>query len=220
MKRALDILLVLVSLPIWLPLFLATWVAVRLRLGRPVFFRQWRAGRGGRPFRIIKFRTMLESCDAAGRPLPDAQRLTPFGRWLRSVSLDELPELWNVLVGDMSLVGPRPLPTVYTERYTPRQARRLECRPGLTGWAQVNGRNLVDWEDRFALDVWYVENRSLWLDLKILWKTVVTVLRREGISAEDAVTMPEFMGSRRAAIPAPAPAEDMPADPGPSHRSE
>lgn len=219
MKRALDILLVLLSLPLWLPVFVATLIAVRVQLGRPVFFRQWRAGRGGRPFRILKFRTMLERRDAQGRLLPDAERLTPFGGWLRSVSLDELPELLNILTGDMSLVGPRPLPTAYTARYSPQQARRLDCLPGLTGWAQVNGRNLLDWEARFAHDIWYVDNRSLRLDLRILWKTLMTVLGREGISAENAATMTEFMGSQPAAAPAPAPRTAPPAAPDPSRKN-
>ena len=195
MKRLLDLLLVLLALPLWLPLLLVTGLAVACALGRPIFFLQQRAGFRGKPFRIIKFRTMKELRDEQGRLLPDAERLTPFGHRLRSLSLDELPELLNVLRGDMSLVGPRPLPTAYVDRYSPFQARRLDCRPGLTGWAQVNGRNLLNWEDRFRHDVWYRENQSLLLDFRILWMTFHTVLRREGIAAEGAATMTEFKGS-------------------------
>lgn len=194
MKRILDLLLVLITLPLWLPLFLLLCVLVRIKLGSPVFFRQTRAGKNGVHFEIIKFRTMLNAMDREGRLLPDEERITPFGHRLRSFSLDEIPELLNVIKGDMSLVGPRPLPVVYLGRYSSEQARRHDCRPGITGWAQVNGRNLVDWDERFRLDVWYVDNASLFLDLKILWKTVSTVLRREGISAENTATMHEFMG--------------------------
>ena len=151
---------------------------------------------GGRPFMMFKFRTMLDRTGADGQPLPDAERLTPFGRRLRGTSLDELPELLNVIRGDMSLVGPRPLLMRYLDRYTPEQSRRHEVRPGLTGWAQVNGRNALAWEAKFALDVWYVDHRSLALDLRILWLTVVKVVRREGISAAGDATMPEFMGNK------------------------
>jgi lipopolysaccharide/colanic/teichoic acid biosynthesis glycosyltransferase len=164
-------------------------VAVRLRLGRPVLFRQQRVGQHDVPFEVVKFRTMRDALDGRGRPLPDEERLTSLGRWLRATSLDELPELWNVLRGDMSLVGPRPLPVAYLPRYTERERRRHEVRPGITGWAQVNGRNLVDWDDRLELDVWYVEHRSLALDLRILWRTARAVVRREGISAEGHATM-------------------------------
>ncbi|MEX0330142.1 MAG: sugar transferase [Puniceicoccaceae bacterium] len=195
-KRILDILLILISAPIWLLLFLATWLFVLISFGRPAFFRQERAGLGRKPFHIIKFRTMKDLRDSNGNLLPDEERLTRSGRLLRSLSLDELPELLNVLRGQMSLVGPRPLPTKYLPRYTPEQARRQDCLPGITGWAQVNGRNLLSWEDRFRHDVWYVDNRSLKLDLVILWKTVLTVLQREGINAENAATMTEFMGSQ------------------------
>ena len=194
-KRLLDILLILLTAPFWLLLFLATLVVVLVSFGRPVFFRQERAGLDSKPFRIIKFRTMKDLRDPEGNPLPDEQRLTRCGKALRSLSLDELPEILNVLKGDMSLVGPRPLPTKYLPRYSPEQARRQECLPGITGWAQVNGRNLLNWEDRFRHDVWYVDNRSTLLDLRILWKTVLTVINREGISAENAATMTEFMGS-------------------------
>ena len=168
---------------------------VRLNLGRPVFFRQPRPGRQGRVFELIKFRTMTQARDAQGHLLPDAQRLTRFGRWLRSTSLDELPEVLNVLRGEMSLVGPRPLLVQYLDRYSPEQARRHEVLPGLTGWVQVKGRNALTWEEKFRLDVWYVDHRSLWLDLRILALTVWHVLRRHGVSAPGAATMPEFMGS-------------------------
>ncbi|MEX0326683.1 MAG: sugar transferase [Puniceicoccaceae bacterium] len=194
-KRLLDILLILLSAPVWLVLFLGTALFVLVSFGRPVFFRQERAGLGQKPFHIIKFRTMKDLRDGDGNLLPDEVRLTRCGRVLRSLSLDEFPEILNVLKGDMSLVGPRPLPTKYLPRYSPEQLRRQECLPGITGWAQVNGRNLLNWEDRFRHDVWYVDNRSLKLDLVILWKTVLTVLNREGISAENAATMTEFMGS-------------------------
>lgn len=196
MKRLMDLALIVLSVPVWLPLFLVAWILVLLSMGRPAFFRQRRAGLDGKPFDIIKFRTMKEVRDDSGALLPDEERLTPGGQILRSLSLDELPELGNVLRGEMSLVGPRPLPVAYLDRYSPRQARRHECRPGITGWAQVNGRNRVDWEERFEMDVWYVDNRSLLLDLKILWMTLLAVLRREGISAEGSATMREFMGSR------------------------
>jgi sugar transferase EpsL len=169
---------------------------VRLCLGSPVLFVQERPGRQGVPFRLVKFRTMREAYDAAGRPLPNEQRLTRLGRLLRRTSLDELPELWNVLRGDMSLVGPRPLLMRYLPLYTPRQARRHEVRPGLTGWAQINGRNCIGWEEKFELDVWYVDHRSFRLDLRILAVTVIKVLKREGISPEARVGPPPFQGSR------------------------
>lgn len=170
-------------------------VLVRWRLGSPVFFRQQRPGLHGQPFEMVKFRTMTDARGPDGKLRPDAERLTPFGQRLRSSSLDELPALWNVLRGDMSLVGPRPLLMQYRDRYTPEQARRHEVRPGITGWAQINGRNAVSWEERFAMDVWYVDNQSFWLDLKILALTLAKVVRRDGISAADHVTMPEFMGT-------------------------
>jgi sugar transferase EpsL len=188
-KRLFDVIATSVALLTLSPLLLLIAVTVAAKLGRPVLFRQQRPGLGGRPFELIKFRTMTDATDARGRVLPDAERLTPFGRWLRSTSLDELPELWN-----MSLVGPRPLLMAYLPRYSTRQARRHEVRPGLTGWAQVNGRNALSWEERFELDVWYVDNQSLSLDLKILWKTVAQVLRRADVSAEGHATMPEFLG--------------------------
>lgn len=177
------------------PLILGIAVMIRWRLGAPIFFVQKRPGLLGRPFKMLKFRTMRDAVGASGEPLPDAERLTPPGRFLRSTSLDELPELWNVLKGDMSLVGPRPLLMEYLPRYSAEQARRHEVRPGLTGWAQVNGRNALSWEEKFALDVWYVDNRSVKLDVQILWLTVLKVLQRDGISAEGEATMPKFQGT-------------------------
>lgn len=195
MKRTFDLLLVLATLPLWLPALGVLALVVALRLGRPVFFRQPRVGRGGRIFRLWKFRTMTDARDAEGRLKSDAERLTPFGARLRSTSLDELPSLVNVLRGEMSLVGPRPLLVEYLPFYSPRQARRHEVRPGVTGWAQVNGRNTLGWEERFEHDVWYVEHRSLALDLRILALTVAKVLRREGIAAAGQATMEPFRGS-------------------------
>ncbi|GAA4018262.1 sugar transferase [Deinococcus rubellus] len=168
---------------------------VRFKLGSPIFFSQQRPGLRGKPFTMYKFRTMRDATDTQGQPLPDSERLTPLGRFLRSSSLDELPELFNVLRGDMSLVGPRPLLMEYLPRYTPQQARRHEVRPGITGWAQVNGRNAISWEEKFNLDVWYVDNRSFALDLKILWLTVLKVFKREGINAVGEATMPVFSGT-------------------------
>lgn len=187
-----DLFLVLISLPLWGPLLLVVALIVRAKLGGPVFFRQKRPGRNGKVFELIKFRSMRNAMDKAGRALPDAERLTPFGRKLRASSLDELPELWNVLKGEMSLVGPRPLLVEYLPRYSPEQARRHEVRPGLTGLAQVKGRNAITWEDKFRLDVHYVENHSIWLDIKIIVLTVLKVVRRDGISAAGDATMPEF----------------------------
>jgi len=196
MKRLFDVLVASVAiLLLGLPLLILVW-QVRRRLGSPPFFRQTRPGLNGQPFELIKFRSMTEARDTDGVLLPDAQRMTHFGRFLRASSLDELPELWNVLKGEMSLVGPRPLLMAYLPLYTPEQARRHEVRPGITGWAQVNGRNSLTWEEKFELDVWYVDNRSLWLDVKILWLTVRKVLVREGINAAGEATMPRFVGSR------------------------
>lgn len=197
LKRLLDILLSAVALLVLSPVLLAIAIAVRIRLGTPVFFRQVRQGRSGAPFTILKFRTMTDGVDASGRLLSDEQRLTALGRFLRASSLDELPELINVLKGDMSLVGPRPLIMAYVERYTPRQARRMEVAPGITGLAQVSGRNALTWEERFELDVRYVERWSLWLDLSLLARTFGAVVKRDGISAEGHATMPEFMGTPR-----------------------
>ena len=176
------------------PLLALLVVLVRWKLGSPVFFRRPRPGFKGRPFTILKFRTMTDARDPAGNLLPDAGRLTAFGHWLRRTSLDELPELFNVVKGDMSLVGPRPLLMEYLPRYTTEQARRHEVKPGITGWAQVNGRNVISWEEKFKLDVWYVDHYSLWLDLKILALTVIQVFQRKGINATGHATMPAFMG--------------------------
>ena len=196
MKRLFDITAAFAALLLLaLPLALLTW-QVRRKLGSPAFFRQVRPGMHGQPFEMVKFRTMTDARGADGALLPDADRLTPFGRFLRASSLDELPELWNVLKGDMSLVGPRPLLMEYLPLYSPQQARRHEVRPGITGWAQVNGRNALSWDDKFKLDVWYVDHRSLWLDVKILWLTVKKVLVREGISAAGEATMSKFTGSK------------------------
>jgi lipopolysaccharide/colanic/teichoic acid biosynthesis glycosyltransferase len=195
-KRFFDFTLALCGvLTLALPLLVLVWL-VRLKLDSPVLFRQVRSGMDGKPFEMVKFRTMTSECDANRALLPDALRLTPFGRFLRASSLDELPELWNVLKGDMSLIGPRPLLIEYLPLYTPDQARRHEVRPGITGWAQVNGRNAISWEDKFKLDVWYVDNRSIWLDIKILWLTARKVLLRDGISAQGEATIKKFTGSK------------------------
>ncbi|MEZ2295904.1 sugar transferase [Variovorax sp. RCC_210] len=196
MKRLFDIVVASFALLLLgLPLLFLTW-QVRRKLGSPAFFRQTRPGLKGRPFNMVKFRTMTDARGVDGQLLPDAERLTPFGRFLRASSLDELPELWNVLKGDMSLVGPRPLLMDYLPLYSHEQARRHEVRPGITGWAQINGRNALSWEEKFKLDVWYVDNRSMWLDIKILWLTVRKVLVRDGISAAGEATMSRFTGSR------------------------
>lgn len=198
MRRALDAGMAVVAGVVLAPVLAALAGVVRWKLGSPVLFRQERAGLGGRPFTIFKLRTMTDERDADGALLPDGQRLTALGRRLRETSLDELPELWNVVRGDMALVGPRPLPVAYLDRYTATEARRHEVRPGITGWAQVNGRNTTSWEERLALDVWYVDNRSLRLDLRIILATVAVVLRRSGISAADHATMPELRAPERA----------------------
>lgn len=195
MKRAFDIIVVIVGVLVLWPLVLILILLVSIKLGSPVFFRQTRPGLHGKPFTMIKFRTMTDARNAQGNLLPDDQRLTPFSKFLRSSSLDELPELINVFKGEMSLVGPRPLLMEYLPLYTPEQARRHEVRPGITGWAQVNGRNTISWEEKFKLDVWYVDNQSLWLDLKILWMTLAKVFRREGISQEGQATASKFTGS-------------------------
>ena len=196
-KRALDLALLLVALPVIAPLLAVVAVWVRLKLGSPVLFRQQRPGLHGRPFTIFKFRTMTAARDARGSLLPDAQRLTPLGRFLRAASLDELPEFFNVLRGEMSVVGPRPLLIQYLDRYTPEQARRHEVLPGITGWAQVNGRNTLTWEEKFELDVWYVDHQSLQLDCKIILLTLFKIVKREGISHPGQATMQEFMGTER-----------------------
>jgi lipopolysaccharide/colanic/teichoic acid biosynthesis glycosyltransferase len=193
-KRLMDILGSGAGLVLLSPFLLVVIFLVRLKLGSPVFFRQQRPGLHGKPFMLVKFRSMTDERDQKGNLLPDEVRLTCFGQFLRSTSIDELPELWNVFVGDMSLVGPRPLLMQYLDRYTPEQARRHEVKPGITGWAQVNGRNALSWEEKFRLDVWYVENQDFFLDMKVLYSTLVKVLRREGISAGDHATMPEFIG--------------------------
>ena len=195
LKRLLDVAGAALGLILLSPVMLVVAVCVRRRMGSPAVFVQTRAGRGGRPFALYKFRSMTDERDPEGNLLPDAERLTPFGRFLRRTSLDELPQLWNVLRGDMSLVGPRPLLTQYVPLYDARQRKRLDVRPGITGWAQVNGRNALSWPAKFELDVWYVEHRSTRLDLKIILLTIKKVLMREGISAPGEDTMPPFEGN-------------------------
>lgn len=195
MMRIRDILFSSCALLLLLPLLIGIVVLIRWRLGGPIFFRQQRPGLGGEPFYLIKFRTMTDARDESGDVLADERRMTMLGRCLRATSLDELPELWNVLKGDMSLVGPRPLLMEYLPLYTAEQARRHEVRPGLTGWAQVNGRNSLSWEDKFALDVWYVDNQSMSLDWRIIFRTLSRIFRRDGISAVGEATMPRFTGS-------------------------
>lgn len=204
-KRLFDLALAVPVLVLLAPALAVIAGLVRVLLGSPVLFCQQRPGRGGQPFPLYKFRTMTDARDESGALLPDEWRLTRFGEFLRSTSLDELPELWNVVLGDMSLVGPRPLLMRYLERYAPRQARRHELRPGLTGWAQVNGRNAIDWAQKLELDVWYVEHCSLWLDVRILVRTVLAVVRREGISAAEHATAPEFLGT----VDAPSPDQEQ-----------
>ena len=195
MKRAFDVLVAAAALAVLALPMLAIALVVRVNLGKPVIFVQPRPGRHGVPFRLIKFRTMRNAYDASGELLPDEERLTRLGRFLRATSLDELPELWNVVRGEMSLVGPRPLLMEYLPLYTPEQARRHKVRPGLTGWAQVNGRNTITWEEKFALDVWYVDHQSFLLDLKIISRTLIKVLAAEGISPPDQEIMERFSGS-------------------------
>ena len=196
LKRLFDFVVALFGMLVLAPVLAILAWQIRKKLGSPVLFRQTRPGLNGKPFQMVKFRTMRDAIGPDGQPLPDSERMTPFGSFLRSASLDELPELWNVLKGDMSLVGPRPLLMEYLPLYSPEQARRHEVRPGITGWAQVNGRNAISWEDKFKLDVWYVDHCSLWLDIKILWLTVKKVLVREGISAAGEATMGKFTGSK------------------------
>lgn len=197
MKRLMDILGAMGGLLLLAPVIVLLSLFVRIKLGSPVLFRQTRPGRAGQAFEMVKFRTMTDARDAHGGLLPDADRLTGFGQFLRASSLDELPELWNVLKGDMSLVGPRPLLMEYLPLYSERQARRHEVRPGVTGWAQVNGRNALGWEEKFELDVWYVENRTLWLDIKILFLTVWKVIKRNDINQDGEATMTRFTGSQK-----------------------
>lgn len=199
LKRPFDFAAALAALLLLWPVVLVVALLVRVKLGSPVFFRQERPGLHGKPFEMVKFRTMRDAVDARGNPLPDDQRMTPLGHFLRATSLDELPELWNVLRGDMSLVGPRPLLMEYLPLYTPAQMRRHEVRPGVTGWAQVNGRNAISWEQKFDLDVWYVDNATPALDLRILLLTVRKVLVRDGISEEGQATVTRFTGSTREA---------------------
>ena len=195
LKRLLDIIIASIALILLSPLYFYVAHKVKKNLGSPVLFRQVRPGLHGKPFEMIKFRSMKDAVDAQGNPLPDSERLTPFGKMLRSSSLDEMPELWNVIKGDMSIVGPRPLLMEYLPLYNQEQAKRHLVRPGMTGHAQVNGRNAISWEEKFKLDTWYVENQSVWLDFKIMLKTVKKVLIRDGIHAEGEATMSKFMGS-------------------------
>jgi lipopolysaccharide/colanic/teichoic acid biosynthesis glycosyltransferase len=197
MKRLVDIIGATVGLALFAPLLAYLAMRIRREMGSPVLFRQTRPGRHGKPFTMIKLRTMRDATDDKGTPLADAERLTQLGRFLRSSSLDELPELWNVLKGEMSLVGPRPLLMEYLPLYSPEQGRRHDVRPGVTGWAQINGRNAINWEQKFALDVWYVDNQSLLLDLRILWLTIRKVIKRDGISATGEATMPRFTGEAK-----------------------
>lgn len=196
MKRIFDITVIMLGMPLLLPVLVVVALLVRIKLGSPILFRQARPGLGCRPFMMYKFRSMTNQMDAQGRLLPDAERLPPFGKFLRSTSLDELPELWNVLTGDMSLVGPRPLLIEYLPLYSPQQIRRHDVMPGITGLAQVSGRNALSWEEKFALDLWYAENQSVWLDIKILILTLRKTVARSGISAEGEATMPKFTGNK------------------------
>ncbi|WP_318522711.1 sugar transferase [Photobacterium leiognathi] len=195
MKRLFDIIASTLALLLLSPIIAITAYFIHKKLGSPVLFRQTRPGLNGKPFEMVKFRTMKDAVDQQGNPLPDSERMTPFGDKLRNSSLDELPELWNVLKGEMSLVGPRPLLMQYLPLYSKEQSRRHDVRPGVTGWAQINGRNAISWEEKFALDVWYVDNRTLWLDIKILFLTVKKVFVKEGISADGHVTVEPFKGS-------------------------
>lgn len=195
-KRGFDLFAALLGLILLSPVIAIIAWNIRKKLGSPVLFRQVRPGRNGKPFEMIKFRTMRDAHDANGEPLPDSQRMTAFGSFLRSSSLDELPELWNVVKGDMSLVGPRPLLMEYLPLYSAEQYRRHEVRPGVSGWAQVNGRNAIEWEEKFKLDTWYVDNQSFWLDMKVIFLTVKKVLVRDGISAKGEATASKFTGSK------------------------
>jgi len=194
-RRLVELVVVTPALLVAAPVMAVVAAAVAAVMGRPLLFRQVRSGQGGKPIRIMKFRTMTDAVDPDGVPLPDGDRLVPLGRALRGTSLDELPQLWSVLSGDMSLIGPRPLPPAYDERYSPAQARRLAVRPGLTGWAQVNGRNAVSWPERLSLDGWYVEHATWRVDLTIVARTIGVLVSRRGVRAEGHATMPEFMGS-------------------------
>jgi sugar transferase EpsL len=200
LKRCLDLAVAGMAAMLLLPAMGGIALAIRLSMGRPVLFRHRRPGLHGRPFELLKFRTMLDLRDGQGRALPDVQRQTRLGRLLRNSSLDELPELFNVLRGEMSLVGPRPLVMQYLDRYSPEQARRHDVLPGMTGWAQIHGRNGISWEEKFQLDLWYIDHWRLWLDLRILWLTIWEVLRQNGINSAEDVTMPEFMGTEKDVI--------------------
>jgi len=197
LKRAFDILFSLAWLIGFSPLLIIVGILVRIKLGSPILFIQERPGKDAKPFRMVKFRTMTDARDGAGNLLSDEVRLTPFGKFLRSTTLDEFPEMWNVLVGDMSVVGPRPLMMRYLPRYNKFQARRMEMKPGVTGWAQINGRNALSWDEKFVLDIWYIDNSSLWLDLKIVVKTLFVVLNRRNINSSKAATMEEFLGDTK-----------------------
>lgn len=196
LKRLLDIVIASIALVILSPLYIFVAYKVKKNLGSPVLFRQVRPGLNGKPFEMIKFRTMKDAVDAQGNPLPDSERLTPFGKMLRSTSLDEMPELWNVIKGDMSVVGPRPLLMEYLPLYNKEQAKRHDVRPGMTGHAQVNGRNAISWEQKFKLDTWYVENQSLWLDFKIMLRTVKKVIAKDDINADGEATAAPFRGNK------------------------
>jgi lipopolysaccharide/colanic/teichoic acid biosynthesis glycosyltransferase len=196
-KRGFDIGLALLAMVLFSPILLVVAVLVRLKLGSPILFRQVRPGRDGKPFRMVKFRSMTDACDTRGQLLPDAERLTRFGRFLRASSLDELPEIWNVLLGHMSIVGPRPLLMEYVALYSLRQARRQEVRPGITGWAQINGRNALSWEQKFELDVWYVDHQSFLLDFRIFWSTFVKIARPRGVNSANSPSVEKFAGNPR-----------------------
>ena len=200
LKRLFDITAATTALVALSPVYAITAYKVKKNLGSPVLFRQTRPGLHGKPFEMLKFRSMKDATDSDGNPLPDSERLTPFGQTLRNTSMDELPELWNVIKGDMSLVGPRPLLMAYMPLYSEEQARRHNVRPGITGYAQVNGRNAIGWDKKFELDTWYVDNQSLWLDIKILLKTVKKVVVKEGISADGEATMSQFMGNNKSIV--------------------
>jgi sugar transferase EpsL len=197
LKRAFDIIFSLAWLIGFSPLLVGVAILVRIKIGSPILFIQERPGKAAKPFRMVKFRTMTDAKDESGNLLPDEVRLTLFGRFLRSTTLDEFPEMWNVLIGDMSVVGPRPLMMRYLPRYNSFQARRMEMKPGVTGWAQINGRNAISWDEKFALDVWYIDNSSFWLDLKIVVKTFFVVLNRRNINSSKAATMEEFLGDTK-----------------------
>jgi lipopolysaccharide/colanic/teichoic acid biosynthesis glycosyltransferase len=197
MKRSFDLFVAIAMLVLLTPPFLLLMLVVRLKIGSPIFFVQMRSGLYGKPFRMMKLRTMTNSRDSNGNLLPDDNRLTSFGRWLRATSLDELPELWNVVQGHMSLVGPRPLLIEYLNLYTPEQARRHDVRPGITGWAQVNGRNAIEWDEKFKLDTWYVDNQSFWLDIRILLLTIKKVFIREGVFTKQGQTMEKYNGKKK-----------------------